>query len=157
MQKISSLSEKATFSHGKNFSQELKGGDVVGLIGGLGAGKTTFVQGLADGLKIKGRVNSPTFSILKLYKTPLSKKGIKYLCHIDAYRLNGFRDLICIGVEDFLGAPDCITVIEWADRIKPILPKKSIVLNFKTTGTKRIITQTSRYGEKGRKPTKKPL
>ncbi len=77
------------------------------LTGDLGSGKTTFVQGLAEGLAIDVRVISPTFIIIRKYKIPLAMKlkGIKYFYHIDLYRLEGAveSELVNLGVRDILG------------------------------------------------------
>jgi tRNA threonylcarbamoyladenosine biosynthesis protein TsaE len=97
MKKIITKSEKETFELGKNFSEKLKGGEVIGLIGELGAGKTVFTKGLGKGLKIKEVISSPTFVLMKIYKT--KNKNIKSLIHIDAYRLQSEKDLEIIGID----------------------------------------------------------
>jgi tRNA threonylcarbamoyladenosine biosynthesis protein TsaE len=118
-------SEKETFNFAKKFAKRLKGGEIIGLTGDLGAGKTVFAKGLAAGLGVKKNITSPTFVLMKIYeiKKPCSK--IKILCHIDAYRLKTPQDLIAIGAEEYFNRPDAVTVIEWADKIKKILPKKT--------------------------------
>jgi tRNA threonylcarbamoyladenosine biosynthesis protein TsaE len=155
--KITTTSPKETLAFAKNFARTLKGGEVIGLIGDLGAGKTAFTQGLAKGLGIKAKVNSPTFVIMKVYevkrqktkdkrpnrsasivKSQLSK--VTKLVHIDAYRLNSGKDLEAIGALDYFGQPDTIVVIEWADRVKEILPKKSIIINIKANKNLRNLT-----------------
>lgn len=108
--------EKETYELGKKFAATLKGGEIIGLIGDLGAGKTIFVKGLAKGLGVKRTVTSPTFVLMKVYK--INKQKIKNLVHIDAYRLNSMDDLIGIGVEEYLSKQDSIVIIEWADKIK---------------------------------------
>lgn len=87
-----SHSPEETFTLGKELAATFQGGEVLALSGDLGAGKTAFVQGLAAGLNVKGRVNSPTFTIMKLY--PAKKGNIKQLCHIDAYRLSSGKELL---------------------------------------------------------------
>ena len=96
----------------ESFVAQLKQGDVIWLRGELGAGKTTFVQGLAQGLEIKTPVNSPTFVLIVEYLN-----GRWPLLHLDAYRLesldgddDALRDA---GIEDFLSRDDAIRVIEW--------------------------------------------
>lgn len=96
---------------------------VLGLIGDLGAGKTVFTKGLALGLGIKKNISSPTFVLMKIY--PVKSLNIKFLVHIDAYRIKSAHDLMAIGAKEYFGRPDTITVIEWADKIKQILPKKT--------------------------------
>ena len=126
--KFISFSEKETFNFAKKFAKKLKGGEILGLIGDLGAGKTIFTKGLAAGLGIKKNITSPTFVLMKIYKiTPLVRggRGVTTLVHIDAYRLRSAKDLIAIGVKEYLTKPDTITIIEWADKVKKMLPKKN--------------------------------
>lgn len=126
--KITTKSEKQTLNLGKKFALELKGGEVIGLIGELGAGKTVFIKGLAQGLNIKNIITSPTFVLMKVYKI---KGPIKNLCHVDAYRLKSAQDLIDIGIKDYLNKKTVVTVIEWADQVKNILPKNKILVKIK--------------------------
>lgn len=111
----------------ENFAKKLKGGEIIALFGDLGSGKTTFTQGLAKGLGIKEKVTSPTFVILNLHK---AKKGLE-LAHFDLYRLNNEVDLEGIGAADYLGKKNIISVIEWSERAKKLLPKKTIWIKFK--------------------------
>ncbi|MEK7640616.1 MAG: tRNA (adenosine(37)-N6)-threonylcarbamoyltransferase complex ATPase subunit type 1 TsaE [Patescibacteria group bacterium] len=101
---------------------------VVGLVGDLGAGKTTFVQGFAKALGIKRHVPSPTFLIFRSYK--LATLNFKLLYHADAYRLNSSKELDVLDFKDILKDPHNIVIIEWADKVKNILPKDTIWLNF---------------------------
>jgi len=130
MNKIITKSEIETFTYGFELAEKLQGGEVLALYGDLGAGKTKFLQGLAKGLGVKGRVNSPTFNILKLYKAS-SNKQIKNFCHIDAYRLNSEKDLLNLGIEEFFNDANTVTAIEWAEKINNIWPKKTIKIEIK--------------------------
>ena len=131
MQFISS-STKQTFSFAKKFASQLKGGEILGLVGPLGAGKTVFVKGLAAGLGIKKKITSPTFVLMKIYPLKLrGKPAIKNLVHLDAYRIKQAKELLAIGVKDYIGHPDAVTVIEWAEKIKKILPKKARIIEIK--------------------------
>ena len=105
---------------------------VIGLIGDLGAGKTTFVQDFAKEVGIKERVISPTFVILKKYKirSSLIASRFKFLIHIDAYRLDSAEDMHLLGWEEMIKNPENIIMIEWADKIKKILPKDCIMVKF---------------------------
>lgn len=132
MQKIITNSEKETFDWANNFAKTLKGGEVIGLSGDLGAGKTIFTKGLAKGLGITNNVNSPTFVIMKKYETKNEKIKIKNLIHIDAYRLNSAEDIKAIGADEYFERPDTITVIEWPENIKRILPIKIIFIKIKS-------------------------
>ncbi|MFA6227681.1 MAG: tRNA (adenosine(37)-N6)-threonylcarbamoyltransferase complex ATPase subunit type 1 TsaE [Patescibacteria group bacterium] len=132
--KFISKSEKETYNFAKKLSKQLQGGEVFCLIGDLGAGKTAFTKGLAGGLGIKGIITSPTFVLMKNYKIESrqpAKSEIRQLVHIDAYRLIDGEQLAAIGALDYLSDPDCVTVIEWADRVRDIWPKKIIRIEFK--------------------------
>ncbi|MDD2731060.1 MAG: tRNA (adenosine(37)-N6)-threonylcarbamoyltransferase complex ATPase subunit type 1 TsaE [Candidatus Portnoybacteria bacterium] len=94
---------------------------VLAMEGELGAGKTTFVQGLAKALGIKEKVLSPTFVIMRRFKN---------LYHIDCYRLSGGKDLKELGFEEIIKNPKKIVVIEWAERVKNVLPKDAVWLKF---------------------------
>lgn len=120
-------SVQATQKLAEILATKLKGGEVLALVGDLGAGKTTFTQGLAKALGVKKIVNSPTFVLLKIYKTKHPK--IKQLVHIDAYRLGSGADLEAVGWRDYLNQ-DSLVVIEWADKIKEVLPKSTKWLEF---------------------------
>jgi len=122
-----SHNEKETLNFGKKLVKAFKGGEIIALSGDLGAGKTKLSQGIALGLGVKKKVNSPTFVIVKKYP------GRKTLIHIDAYRLRGADDLINIGWKDFID-PDTIILIEWPERIKKILPAKTVWITIKSLG-----------------------
>lgn len=120
----------------------LKHAFIIALEGNMGSGKTTFIQGLAKGLKIKESVLSPTFLILKQF--PMVLKNYKNFYHIDAYRLKNPEELLELGFKELLNNPENLIVIEWADRIKQLLPKKVFWIEFKNLGKdKRKIFITS--------------
>lgn len=135
MIKIISQGEKQTRKIGELLGKELfkiqplKKGVVIGLEGELGGGKTTFIQGLAKGLNIKERILSPTFVIFKKFNIPA--KYTKYLYHIDCYRLYRSRELVDLGFGEIIQDPQNIVVIEWADKLKNILPKDKIMIEFR--------------------------
>ncbi len=89
---------------------------ILGLVGNLGTGKTVFTQGIAQALGINEIVNSPTFVLMKIYKT--KHQIFKQLVHVDAYRLTSAQELIDIGLEEYFNRPDTLIVIEWADKVK---------------------------------------
>ena len=101
---------------------------VVAMVGDLGAGKTAFAQGFAKALGIKRHLPSPTFVIFRSY--PLKVIGYKFLYHVDAYRLSDAGELDVFDFDKVLVNPKNIILIEWADKIKEILPKDSIWLEF---------------------------
>ena len=136
--KFLSTSEKQTSNFAKKFSKDLTGGQILGLTGNLGAGKTVFTKGLALGLGIKKNITSPTVVLMEV--SPVAKhQQIKFLIHIDAYRIKSARDLISIGADEYFKRPDAITVIEWADKIKKILPGKTKFVKISIDKTSRII------------------
>lgn len=117
------------------FAKKLPGGSVVVLSGDLGAGKTTFVKGLARGLGIKNHITSPTFLVMRTYPVP-GKKCTLY--HADAYRLGGAQELLDIGFDEILGHKQSIVVVEWGEKFPELLPKNTKHLHFK------IVNRTTR-------------
>ncbi|HEB13611.1 MAG TPA: tRNA (adenosine(37)-N6)-threonylcarbamoyltransferase complex ATPase subunit type 1 TsaE [candidate division CPR3 bacterium] len=105
---------------------------VLALKGELGSGKTTFVQGLAKGLGVQGRVLSPTFLVVKEFELPHTNKTMLY--HIDCYRLESSQELLDLGFKSIVANPKNIVVIEWADRVKKILSKDTKWIHFFVTG-----------------------
>ena len=112
---VQSNSALETAALGKKLFQCLEGSDVVVLEGALGGGKTTFIKGLLSAAGFKGRVLSPTFTLLRQYKT---KKFL--FCNVDLYRLAS-DDLEGWGLEDFLYDANTITLIEWGEKIEKTL------------------------------------
>jgi tRNA threonylcarbamoyladenosine biosynthesis protein TsaE len=127
---IKSESIKATNKIAKELAEKIsvskpkKTAVVLALEGELGAGKTTFTQAFAKALNAKGKITSPTFVLLKSY--PIKNRNFKSLIHIDAYRLNDWRDLIPLHIEEIMANPENLVLIEWPERIRPILPAKYI-------------------------------
>lgn len=116
----------------------LRGGELIGLEGELGSGKTCFVRGLAGGLGLDAaEVSSPTFIICRIYRdhAPLC------LVHVDAFRLQGPQDLDGIGWDEFVGRPDSVVAVEWPGRIAGALPADRIEIAIEHTGeTSRRLT-----------------
>ena len=120
----------------QRLAERLQAGDFVALIGELGAGKTTFAQGLAAGLGVTGRVSSPTFVLMHCHPGPLP------LCHVDAYRVATGQELREAGVEEYADA--AVTAVEWADRVPDFWPPEVIVVNLAYTDTTRRVELTGR-------------
>ena len=120
-------------------AEELRGGEIICLAGDLGAGKTTFAQGLLKGLKIKGPYTSPTFAIVKEYKINLKFKisNLKLLSvfHIDAYRITA-KDLLELGFGDFVGKKNTVVILEWPEKVKKIIPEDAVWINFRWVNEK---------------------
>ncbi|MGQ9463263.1 MAG: tRNA (adenosine(37)-N6)-threonylcarbamoyltransferase complex ATPase subunit type 1 TsaE [Candidatus Fervidibacter sp.] len=132
---IETSDEAETKELAKKLASNLTGGEVICLMGELGSGKTTFVQGLAEGLNVKVPIISPTFTLVREYIGRLS------LFHIDAYRLNGLTiDEIQqqVGLWDYIERGG-VVVIEWADMIINALPSERLDIIFTHTGNGRLL------------------
>lgn len=118
-----------TIAIGEKLGNKLKPGDVVALIGDLGAGKTVLTKGIAKGMGVRNvkYVNSPTFVIIKEYRGRLS------LYHFDLYRLNRSSVIDAENFEEYFYG-DGVTVVEWADKIRKLLPKRYIECRLSVKG-----------------------
>ncbi|MFH1142842.1 MAG: tRNA (adenosine(37)-N6)-threonylcarbamoyltransferase complex ATPase subunit type 1 TsaE [Candidatus Uhrbacteria bacterium] len=105
-----------TKKYGAEFAQQLQGGEVVLLVGEIGAGKTTFVQGIGSELNVPDHIKSPTFVIVHEHQVN-NQKTIKHLIHLDGYRLGQTR-LSELGIDRFCGRIDTVIVIEWPDQVE---------------------------------------
>lgn len=121
---------------GAELAAGLEAGAVLALVGGLGAGKTRFVKGLAKGLGFSGEVTSPTFSLVHEYRG-----GRLPLFHFDLYRLKDEQELLGIGWDEFFDEPG-IVVAEWADLFPDLLPTGALWLHFEVLpeGGRRILS-----------------
>ena len=133
---------------GEVFAKKIKKGApkeknarVIALIGDLGGGKTTFLQGFAKGIGIKEKILSPTFVILKKYKIPKriplkrdlrGRQNTRYetLYHMDCYRIQKPSEIFNLGFQEIISDSQNLIVIEWADRIKEIIPKNATWISF---------------------------
>ncbi len=120
---------------------------VIAMSGELGSGKTTFVSGFSKVLGIREKILSPTFVLihkheLKPGEKPIQHKGYKFLYHIDAYRLESEKDLLKLGIKEILTNPKNIIMIEWADKVKRIVPKNATWIYLKHSDkNRRSITE----------------
>ena len=110
---------------GQSLARELAPGAVVALFGGLGAGKTAFVRGLARGLRVSGDVCSPTYALVHEYEG---------LIHFDMYRVESPEDLASTGWYDYLGR-DCVIAVEWSEHIESELPEDCIRVHISPGNT----------------------
>ncbi len=124
---------------GQKIGASLKGGEIIALTGNLGAGKTTFVQGLAQGLGIEDRVTSPTFILMREYHGALN------LYHLDMYRLenNFWEEIRNLGLTDLWGKEGNVVIVEWAEKIKEYMPENTIWIDFTQVGEERLIKTDS--------------
>jgi tRNA threonylcarbamoyladenosine biosynthesis protein TsaE len=138
---IFSKSEKDTITAGKKFAESIKPGDVIGLKGNLGTGKTQFVKGICGYFKVKDTVNSPTFLIVNQYEgfDPETEKSIT-VNHFDLYRLKFREELEAIGFDDYINA-NSVCLIEWCELAEEFLGEEISEVCFEYGGkdTERII------------------
>ncbi len=113
---IISNSPEETIDLGRRLGSQLKGGEVIGVCGLLGSGKTHLIKGIAAGAGAKDskQVNSPTFVIVNEYSGRLD------IYHIDAYRLNSIAEFEMLGFDEYC-RPQSVVLIEWADKIESAL------------------------------------
>lgn len=143
MQEYITNSPEETQKIAHDLAKTLKGGEIFVLSGDLGAGKTTFIQGLARGLEIKENLTSPTFVLMKIYN---ARDGLK-LAHLDCYRIDAnLREFESesmqihqnlkeeLGLNEILEDKNYIIVIEWGERIMDILPPNFMRIEFGDLG-----------------------
>lgn len=126
---FTTTSPKQTRKLGEILAKELKGGEIICLMGELGSGKTTFAQGVLKGLGASGPYTSPTFVVMKHYRIKDHRLGIKDTYHADAYRVRP-KDILELGWEEIISDRNNVIIIEWAERIKRIVPEGAIWLKF---------------------------
>ncbi len=115
-------SPEETLQLGERLAEGLRPGDCLALVGELGAGKTTLIKGLARGLGIpEDEVVSPTFMLIREHC-----RGRLPLFHVDAYRISRPEELLEVGLEEYLLSDEGVTVIEWADRVRGLIPPSCI-------------------------------
>lgn len=125
MEPVILLDDKSMRELGVKIGAALRGGEVFELIGDVGAGKTTFVKGLATGLEIDDDVQSPSFTINRQYK---GRNGLT-LSHYDFYRLND-AGIMGMEIAESLSDPSRVTVVEWGESVKDVLPDNRIIINI---------------------------
>lgn len=136
-----SHSPEQTRRIGMRLGALLNPGDIICLQGDLGAGKTTLVQGLAQGWGSLDPVSSPTFIIVNVYRRPDESE----LYHLDTYRLESAPEAEMLDLDDMIEAGPL--VIEWADRIESILPAERLWLNLRHIDEEKRGIQFKAYGE----------
>ena len=121
---MTTTSPRETELLGERLAQQLKGGEVLALFGGMGMGKTAFTRGLAHGLDVQEPVSSPTFALVNEYAGRLP------LYHLDMYRVTSWDDLYSTGFFDYLETGG-VLVIEWSENIEEALPENTVKIIFK--------------------------
>jgi len=122
-------SREETIQLAEQLARGLQKGDVLALYGDLGSSKTTFTKGIGKGLGVKDvrHINSPTFVLIKEYEARIP------MYHLDLYRLDNISDIEDIAVEEYIYG-DGVAIVEWAEKIKDILPEKHITVRFTIKG-----------------------
>ena len=128
MKEIITASTEETIQLGKRLARDTAGGDIFALIGELGAGKTILVKGIARGLGVKEEVVSPSYVLIKEYEGRLP------LYHLDLYRLGSLIEIEALGYEEYLEERG-LTVIEWAERLGPLLPFEHLLIELEGIDT----------------------
>jgi tRNA threonylcarbamoyladenosine biosynthesis protein TsaE len=113
---------------GARLGRLLQGGDVIALEGGLGAGKTAFAQGMGIGWGASAPLISPTFILVRRHERAHDES---FLYHIDLYRLNSVEAAEELGLEELLGAPHAVCVVEWADRAPELFPEEHLWITLR--------------------------
>ena len=127
-----SFSYEETREYAKNLSKNVDRGTVITLTGDLGVGKTVFTQGFAEGLEIDEPVDSPTFTIIKVYD-----EGRMPFYHFDVYRIGDVSEMDEIGYEDYFFG-DGVSIVEWANLIEEIIPEDAIRITIEKDLSKGI-------------------
>ena len=137
--KIITKNSNETKILGSEFSKKLKAGDIILLFGQLGSGKTTFVQGVAEGLGVANRIVSPSFVLIRTHS--VNQGDIKNLNHIDLYRVEKPQELTNLGLNELINEEGSVTFIEWADRLVDLKQDKIYKIYVKyLNGNEREIT-----------------
>lgn len=134
-----------THAYGARLGRALRAGDVVVLAGGLGAGKTTLTQGIAQGLGVRGPITSPTFVIARVHP---SLVGGPRLVHVDAYRLSGALDFDDLDLD--ASVEDAVTIVEWGAGVAEMLADEwlEIELTGDDTRTVRLHPHGDRWADR---------
>lgn len=148
---VTTRSPSQTKSLAKKLASLLQPGDIISLTGDLGAGKTCFTQGLAQGLNIKSNITSPTFNIIKEYYS-----GSLPLYHFDVYRFQSAAQLIELGYEEYFFGRG-VTIIEWGDRILTLFPPDYLEIEFTRLGERVRQLRISAHGVNWQKKIKRWL
>jgi len=160
-------SAQETIAIARDLASTLRGGETIALIGDLGAGKTTFAQGLCAALGVTATVTSPTFAIMNVYPTfpiLIGRRGppslrlrwtsqgwsssIRHIVHLDLYRLKSSREIAALGLEEYLGQPDTVALIEWPEAVDGVQWNANVTVRLSATGESERTIDIS-YGDGG--------
>jgi tRNA threonylcarbamoyladenosine biosynthesis protein TsaE len=141
IKEIVSSSSEETKRFGRLLGRNAESGDIVLLIGDLGAGKTTFTQGIAEGIGVNEPVRSPTFVLVLQYQ------GRLLLNHIDLYRIGGLAEVLDMGLDEYLLA-DGISIIEWANRASDAFPQSRLEITLEHVNENERLLNLAGYGDR---------
>ena len=139
--KLTSHSPEETQRFGKELGHLAQAGDVILLVGNLGAGKTCLTQGIAWGLNIDGYARSPSFVVVNEYRGRLP------MYHIDLYRLDSIAEIAEIGLDDYLNG-NGLCVVEWADKALNLMPPQNLLIKIDLLGDNERKLGLTSYGER---------
>jgi len=142
---IEVVSETAMKALGKKLGTLLKGGEIIELIGDVGAGKTTLVKGVARGLAIDEDIQSPSFTISRIYNA----RDELTLAHYDFYRLHD-AGIMADELHETLHDPKTITIVEWADIVSGVLPKSRIAIHITSPSEESRLLEMDAHTEAGK-------
>ena len=138
--KLTSHSPEETQSFGKELGHLTRAGDVILLMGNLGAGKTCLTQGIAWGLDIDGYARSPSFVVVNEYKGRLP------MYHIDLYRLDNIAEIADLGLDDYLYGKG-LCVVEWADKALDLMPPQNLLIKIELLGENERELELTNHGQ----------
>lgn len=130
-------SARETEDLAERFAHNFKPGDIILLTGAFGAGKTTFVQGVARKFNVKSRVISPTFVLVRTHKGQIKGEDINFY-HIDLYRIEGRDEIKELGLEEFFEDKDGISFVEWGGKFDIIKPSWEVIFHVIERNTRKI-------------------
>ena len=139
--KLTSYSPEETQSFGKELGHLTRAGDVILLMGNLGAGKTCLTQGIAWGLDIDGYARSPSFVVVNEYKGRLP------MYHIDLYRLDNIAEIADLGLDDYLYGKG-LCVVEWADKALDLMPPQNLLIKIELLGENERELELTNHGQR---------
>lgn len=142
--KISTNSASETSRLGKRLGQALIGGEMLEMQGDLGAGKTTFIKGIAEGLGITEAVSSPTFTINRVYDI-----GDKRFYHFDFYRIDS-SDIVALELSEAASEPKSIIAVEWAEHAKGAMPEDRVTIKFQSPSEEVRDIELTAHGDKSK-------
>lgn len=138
--------EAATKEFGRKLGAAVRGGDVIELVGDVGAGKTTLTKGVAVGMDIIEMIQSPTFTISRVYDSP---RGMR-LAHYDFYRLDD-PGVMQVELHEAVHDPLVVTIIEWGDVVSHVLPNDHLTIRFEPGGENERAIELTAHGDKSRR------